>query len=52
MLPESELPVELYTKIGRVHFVGENCSVELNGQLAFCLLIVQMEGSCNGFSYA
>ena len=52
MLLESELPVKLYAKIGRVHVVGENCSMELNGQLAFCLLVVQVEGSCSGFNHA
>ena len=52
VLPESELPVELYAKIGREHVVGENCSIELNGELVFCLLVVQMTGSCSGFSHA
>ena len=46
------LPVELYAKIGKVRVVGENCSIELNGQLEFCLLVVWMEGSCSGFSHA
>ena len=47
VLLESELPVELYVEIGRVHIVWENCSVGLNGQLVFCLLVVQMEGNFN-----